>query len=306
MVETWRRLARRLWPRTLLPGPRFALAREFGRLRNAANARAFRRWSAWARRQHGPDMELVLADGRRLYVLTDDRRAWHLWRHRETQRTKTALWSAIASMRPSMVVDVGANYGEFALASIQTRVHHLVLEPNPRVVECLRKSFATMPNAEVLGAAAGAINGTAIFFIGSDSGSGSLSDCSTMHKATEITVPVLRIDSLLADRNWNPAGGLALKIDVEGHEGEVLDGAAQSLSKAAWWRALVEFSPALLGERQGATEALWDRLRQHPGVVIPALGEGEPFALDDLPQLPVAPPGDECDILIGRGRPVSH
>lgn len=124
-----------------------------------------------------------------------------------------------------VVVDVGANIGDTALASaVQVGVTGRVvaLEPHPRVFQYLRENVALnhLGQVELLNVAAGATPST-----------GRLSDDrrDDMNRidAGAIPVPVIRLDDVT-----HALGTVALlKIDVEGYEKFVLEGARALLGR---------------------------------------------------------------------------
>ena len=128
-----------------------------------------------------------------------------------------------ALVRPNMViVDVGANIGYYALmfASLLNGKGHVVcLEPDPDNLRQLRMNVSANHLEDIVTIkpmAAGDCDGTINFEAGSNG---------RVMPNGSITVSIARIDSL----------GLSkvdfLKVDVEGYEGSVLDGAKDTIRK---------------------------------------------------------------------------
>lgn len=132
-------------------------------------------------------------------------------------------------------LDIGANVGAYALfATLIGTVDRIVaFEANPETARELRANLALndlSSRIEVDQRAVSSATGTVTFGIVSKlSGANSvvntsIHDRSAFHK--QITVEATTLDRLFPDTAGRP---LCLKIDVEGHEGEVLDGALSML-----------------------------------------------------------------------------
>jgi FkbM family methyltransferase len=128
-------------------------------------------------------------------------------------------------VRPGQsVADVGANIGYSGLLFAQAvgpsgRV--TCIEPEPDNVAELRRNVEgnRLANVEVVPAAVGASSGTVSLRAGIN---GTVVD----DGLGEVQVPLRTLDELLADRPVD-----FVKIDVEGYEGHVLDGAARLLEE---------------------------------------------------------------------------
>jgi FkbM family methyltransferase len=143
-------------------------------------------------------------------------------------------------IRPTVVVDVGANRGQFTTAVLElmpaSRV--LALEPLPAGaahLRTLRERYG--PRLTVIEAAAGDTPGDATLSVNAHSQSSSLRRLTDTHleafpEATPtgtVTVPVRRLDDILTDEPLGP--GSLLKVDVQGYEREVLLGAGDRLTE---------------------------------------------------------------------------
>lgn len=115
-----------------------------------------------------------------------------------------------------VVFEVGANVGEFTLAAMRkgARVH--AAEPDPNALRCLRENA---PEAAICEAAIGNRNGSAILNIATAGADSSVINPS----ARTITVPALTLASWLENVGEDHID--FLKIEAEGFEPEVLEGA---------------------------------------------------------------------------------
>jgi FkbM family methyltransferase len=156
-------------------------------------------------------------------------------------------------LRPGWcVVDAGANIGVFSLRAARAGCARvLAIEPDPqtfaRLVRHLRmnRADAVIP----LEVAAGAETGRAIFCRGDASTTGRVSraDESIPAVATRIEVKVEPLAALLDGHGFETVN--LLKIDVEGGEADVLEGAAAALARIE--RVVMEYhGEALLAESE--------------------------------------------------------
>lgn len=130
-----------------------------------------------------------------------------------------------------IVIDVGAAYGLYAWNLARFSKHCIAFEANPNTADELQKR---LPHVKVIHCALSNHCGTSILRIpqgkkfsltglGTVEPENSLSD---FEKFLEITVPTLTLDSFdLEDVKF-------IKIDVEGHELEVLKGAEKTLIRS--------------------------------------------------------------------------
>ncbi|GAA2128632.1 FkbM family methyltransferase [Nocardioides bigeumensis] len=146
-----------------------------------------------------------------------------------------------------VVIDVGANYGytsSYFSSEVGPEGFVLSLEPEPDTRSLLSHNMRTNghTNVEVVAAAAGAEPGTArLFRSGTNLATHSLSDALVRNIKDSVTVEVVTLDELCAIRlDGRPP--TVLKIDAEGWEWGVLEGAADVLRRyrPALW---MEFWP---------------------------------------------------------------
>ena len=146
----------------------------------------------------------------------------------------------------STFVDVGANFGTFSLLASQLvgkngRV--IAIEPQLRLVQFIRESIGLsgITNCVVLQSAVSREKGTREFFIpAGDSGrAGFFKSFSGQHQHESTRVPVDTLASLVGDIS----GSIVVKIDVEGSEMRVLDGANEFIREHRP-KIIIEINPS--------------------------------------------------------------
>jgi FkbM family methyltransferase len=166
-----------------------------------------------------------------------------------------------SGVAPRTVIDVGANVGQFSVAS--SRLLHGAtihpIEPDPRVAVQLRKNVgsAVAPNLRI--AAIGEHEGTATLNVNRDSqvssllqlGSDRLESFPQSTVISQIQVPLTTLDALFGGAELSAP--ILLKIDVQGFEDRVIAGAGRLLESVQWVLIEVAFSRLYAGERDFET-----------------------------------------------------
>jgi FkbM family methyltransferase len=155
------------------------------------------------------------------------------------------LWnSALALFDWDYVVDVGCNYGEMLVGGvIPVGAHLRAFEPNPKVLPYLHRTLNDFDRSVDLReiAVGRAEAEKATFSIDLEwSGMSSLNVEQPevpSHRSTTTMVPVSTLDSQLADI---AACSVCLKIDVEGRELDVIEGASTLLNEGHRWAMVIE------------------------------------------------------------------
>jgi FkbM family methyltransferase len=157
---------------------------------------------------------------------------WEIWHEH--------CYDAIAVEHPRCVVDVGANIGIFSLYEVMRKHAEQVVafEPSPDVFQRLAKNIEIngIKNIRAVNAAVGDEPGTLSFAEGRMSVNGRVTGTGPLK------VPCVRLD----DELRNVPSIDILKIDTEGYEIHVLQGASETLKKTE--RIVLELHYA--GERQ--------------------------------------------------------
>ena len=134
---------------------------------------------------------------------------------------------------PATVIDVGAGRGTPLLYRVFPDAVHVMIEPLREFEDDLRRIAATRRGAQYLPTAIGAREGTATINVSPD--------CLLESSLNEVRwreadpamiareVPVTTLDDLLAEHGWT--GPFAIKIDTEGFEHRVIEGATATLAQ---------------------------------------------------------------------------
>ena len=130
--------------------------------------------------------------------------------------------------------DVGANIGLMAVPIVAGRVNSRVVsfEPSPTVVRFLERTIAESnlgDRWQLVNKAVGASNGVTEFFVGAEAGAlyDGLKNTNRAGAASS-----QRVEITTLDEEWKRLGRpqvSAIKIDVEGNEIDVLDGAVECI-----------------------------------------------------------------------------
>ena len=141
------------------------------------------------------------------------------------------LWASpyFKTLDPKLVLDVGANTGEFAGAMLEIFPGATVIAFEPQKVCCakLERDFAGNGRFKLLPFALGKTSSVAELNITSFNPSSSLHPVGNVVGAEQINVR--KLDECANTIEWNRP--CLLKIDVEGHELAVLEGAENTLSR---------------------------------------------------------------------------
>jgi FkbM family methyltransferase len=190
------------------------------------------------------------------------------------------LWLYRLATPKTRAIDVGANVGltsSILARRVGAKGDVLALEPNPRIFRQLLAG-SKLP-IYPLQVAAGAAFGEAILNVPEDSNgvylgqSGSLlvKSVALKNESHHISVPVITLDSLLI---WSRFETSLIKIDVEGFELQVLEGATKTIAT---------YAPALLVEieeqHQPSTQTIEDVFKKiiDFGYALFAIGPNGPF-----------------------------
>lgn len=161
------------------------------------------------------------------------------------------LWhNAVAIVQPDIVLDIGANYGEFVFGErYPTAERVLSIEANLALAPFLQKSHQMHPDREKIlmltALAAESSNEESEFFVdqGSSGRSTAVRRTDTVCKTTRIRT--VAVDDLLSDITLEDMKVL-FKIDVEGYEPVVFRGMRNLIDRSKFVIGIMEFNPTLI------------------------------------------------------------
>lgn len=212
-----------------------------------------RRRARWP--SYDPSMAVRMVHGQWLHLLPRDAYSEKLFVFRRQHIGLLLALARISLARegsPGLAVDVGANVGYTAAwLAMRSDVRHLIaVEPNPTLVPLLERNLGA--RGTVVHAVATRESGRSEFPLnGIDSSWSGFGNPSGMEFRLE-QVPAVALDELVGEDDRVEL----LKIDVEGHECEVLDGATGVLQRC---------SPVIVIEVNKNQEGILERLNEIVG-----------------------------------------
>ena len=129
----------------------------------------------------------------------------------------------VGRMNRHYAVDVGANIGLISMQLCEKFEHVIAFEPHPDTFECLKRNVRPYQKVQCHNLAIGNTTRSVNF-------TNFISDCSHNHIAEDLNKPVIIVDQKRLDDCGLPGCDL-LKIDVEGYEYEVIQGAIATIEK---------------------------------------------------------------------------
>jgi len=188
-------------------------------------------------RPHGSDGDRVVKqatiNGYRILVFVNEEVGCSIYCYRSFERDESALIASVIR-EDAVCLDVGANVGYYSLllASRAPKGQVHAFEPLPRNSHLLNASLLLngFDNVVLNCCAVGNVDGRTSFTVSQDGAYSSFLDTERRARQSTITVPVTTLASYCRDR------GLLridfLKLDVEGAEQMVLEGAAACFADA--------------------------------------------------------------------------
>jgi FkbM family methyltransferase len=175
------------------------------------------------------------------------------------------LLSNFAGASQPNFIDVGGNIGYFSclfskLAGPAGKV--LAFEPESKNFALLKRNVQgnRLTNVELHECALGASAGTAKLGLYKPANRGRHSMVDTNVKST-VDVPIRRLDDVIAESGYGDRSWSLMKIDVEGYEPFVLQGAEHTLSKTEM--LVLEYSPHLWKQAGFDPASVFDALSSH-------------------------------------------
>ena len=176
---------------------------------------------------------------------------------RELKGRASRPWQLLRNQNFDQVIDVGANIGQFAemARALWPKARIDSFEPLPDVFLELTKRLGTSPNFFAHQVALGRERGKVAMKSNDFSPSSSILDLAKLHteewpNATGVKLVDVPVETL---DEWYKASGqietnLLIKIDVQGYELEVLEGALDVLRRARWIVLEVSFYELYKGQ----------------------------------------------------------
>jgi FkbM family methyltransferase len=188
---------------------------------------------------------------------------------------------------PRTVIDVGVANGTPALYDSFPKARHVLIEPLREFEEDLRRIMATH-DAYFLSTAVGSTTGKTKIFVDQEDPlmSSVLKTVVPRQRISEREVPITTLDALMRQEGWEAPFGL--KIDAEGFEREVIEGARALLLETEF--VIAELS---LSERFEGSSSSRDFI---------ALLESRGFTVLDVLDAARVQIGLHADVLFGRRR----
>jgi FkbM family methyltransferase len=159
-------------------------------------------------------------------------------------------------IRPRTVIDVGANVGQFTVAAVKLLAPSKLyaFEPLPEVWEKLKRYTAALPQVEAHPLALGEAAGERQFHLNAHSHSSSLLPLGRGHREAfpsarevgSILIKVSTLDQFFNSLELSPP--VLLKLDVQGYEAKVIEGASATLARVRWVVAETSMRPLYDGE----------------------------------------------------------
>lgn len=165
---------------------------------------------------------------------------------------RALAWQLIEAARVDVVIDVGANHGQFALGllAIDPSLRMVSFEPLESAHAALRCAARGYRNWKIADRMAlGARSGNASLFVAGNSQSSSLLPMLPLHERAapesvyvdEQPTPIDRLDQV-ASGYWGTNDRLLLKMDTQGSERDILDGAGDIIDQVVGIQTEISFA----------------------------------------------------------------
>lgn len=207
--------------------------------KNLYGPRFSKQFQAWRQFVHPPGVTDIRTlqgqDGLVVQVNLGDRLGCDIYYGFFQEYCDYALFMALVAA-DDVVIDVGANYGMYTLGAAKRlgpRGRVIAFEPDARSVVLLEQNVRLNHferQVDCVGACVGDHDGTTDFFAAIDPSFSGIHDTGRSVTSTHLTLPVRTLDSILAELGATQVS--LVKIDVEGAEWEVLQGAQQALANS--------------------------------------------------------------------------
>jgi FkbM family methyltransferase len=184
----------------------------------------------------------------------------------------------IHDLKIATILDIGANTGHFAFAinALLPQSQIYSFEPLPECFKELQAKAKGIPNMRMFNIALGNHSGNLIFKRNAHSLSSSFLEMASLHKSafpqtsiSETTEVLVEKLDIFAQEEIVLTGPLLVKIDVQGFEGQVLEGGMQVISQAKI--IIIETSFYTLYENQPLFDDIYLTLKSNGYIYAGAL-----------------------------------
>jgi len=161
---------------------------------------------------------------------------------RAQQQAERERWRLLEGHGIGTILDVGANEGQFAalMREVCPEAHIYSFEPLPEVYARLEAAYRDNPMVTTVNLALGAEAGVVQMNRSDFSPSSSLLPMAELHRQewpqsaghTQVPVRLARLDDWMAEARPVLQGALLVKLDVQGYEASVIEGAQETLRRA--------------------------------------------------------------------------
>jgi FkbM family methyltransferase len=204
--------------------------------------------SVLARWRADPNLGRAVSDKATIYVdVTDERGRRMIESGGGFNPDCVAMWrQLLARDRWTHIVDVGANYGEMLVnVDLPSTARVIAVEPNPRVLPYLERTLRKAGvRVELVRKAVADRIGTAPLRLdlvwSGTSGLAEAGEVAPDARYELTSVPTTTLAALIADGGQTSRIRALVKIDVEGHEPQVLQGVMDIVGALARFEALAE------------------------------------------------------------------
>jgi FkbM family methyltransferase len=207
----------------------------------------------------------VIRNGVKYELLINDYMQWFIYANMPDNSWRYALKCVSQNGPSAVVIDIGANVGAFSLSLAKgcldcglTKTEIVSFEPNPNVYTRLLANIANniklnpLIKSEIL-AIGNQVGITGMVFEPENTGHGRISDADGNCVSIEMTT----LDKYFRDKKLRRLD--FIKIDVEGYEPFVIDGAMQTI-KIYKPDIYIEITPSWFNERGRSSSSLFDTL----------------------------------------------
>lgn len=195
----------------------------------------------------GNKLFLVHSGQQHLFVARRSRINWYVKGvHKRLERLGAEYGlESVPLQRGDLAIDIGANIGEFSLLLESAGLNVVAFEPDPSEFLALERNIGVRSAAHAI--ALWNENGTAEFFQANDHGDSSLIRPITAERIST-KVRTMKLDTFMEGSDYMKRKIKIIKLEAEGAEPEILEGAAKTLERVEWILADVGFERGVKAE----------------------------------------------------------